>query len=335
MLENKNGESNLSLNQEKEYQENVPVYTMQKDLQNIGIPEYKNNSTQPIPAGTASTSPEKQKSSPFLSPNQSKAMENTTGSSPTKKETNWKKLILISLFVFFLLACGAGGYYFWITKQSTQNQVAPQAPTVSPEETLSLSIEKPNYLPLDIENSDSTKIKETITKYADKVSASGALTPVEFIVTDTKNNPIGFETFATKVGITFLPDLISSLNSENKFSLFIYNDNGKTRFGLVVDSKDSYKLKTALLQEELTFPKDMAPLLQNVPLDLANKAFGSGSYANTEVRYINLTSQNDLSIDYAIFQNKLVMGTTKMTIQSVMDYINSHSEASNLQTTIP
>jgi hypothetical protein len=337
MFENIKTENSSIPVQDKDYKiEDVPIYTMKKDLENAGNPDYKNAAgnaaVQPASPDSPRISLEKQKNSPFLS--QSKPPKKEGAPLGEKKEANWQKLILIGVFVFMLLTFGTGGYYFWITQFAGQNQNVPETAAVPEEETLALSIENPNYLSIDIDSPDSSKIRETIEKYAGNVSASGALTPLEFIVTDKKNNPVGFEKFASEIGINFPPDLLSSLNSENKFSLFIYNDSDKTRLGLAVDSKDDYKLKNSLFQEEANLPNDLAPLLQNISFDSAEKVFSSGSYANTEIRYTNLTSQNDLTIDYAIFKNKLVIGTTKMTIQAIMDYINNHSEVQGAEDVI-
>lgn len=337
MFGNTKTENNLIPTQDKDYKaEDVPIYTMKKDLENAVNPDYKSvagsAAVQPTSPDLPQISLEKQKNSPFLS--QNKPLGKEAAPLGEKKETNWQKLILIGVFVFILLTFGAGGYYFWITRFAGQSQNIPETATVPKEEPLALSIENPNYLSIDIDSPNSSKIKETIEKYVGKASGSGALTPLEFIVTDKKNNPVGFEKFSSAIGIDFPPDLLSGLNAENKFSLFIYNDSDKTRLGLAVDSKDDYKLKNALFQEEANLPNGLAPLLQNISYDSAGKNFSSGSYANTEIRYINLTSQNDLTVDYAIFKNKLVIGTTKMTIQAIMDYINNHSEVQGAEDVI-
>lgn len=346
----KNG--NINLTQEKDYKlEDIPIFTMKKDLKSADNPEYKSsieNSTLRVGANSfqenARPFPEKQTTSPFLTQAVPEKKEIAPKSQvqfqskiPPKadfnKDTKWKKLLFAGISIFFVLVLAAGGYYFWITQQSGQEEEnAPLTQTLPKEDALTFSIEKPNYLSVDIANSDSAKIKETLEKYADKVSLSGALAPVEFIVTDEKNNPVGFENFASKIGISFSSGVFSSLSSEKSFSLFIYNDNDKARFGLAIDSKDDYKLQQAIFQEEPDLPNDLGPLLRNLPYSATGKSFSTGSYAGTEIRYTNLTTPNDLSIDYAIFDNKLVIGTTKMTIQSVMDYISSHSKVKGAET---
>lgn len=352
MFGNKPEENNLNLTREKDYGlDEVPIFTMKNDLKSIEDSKYKdfagNNSMQMQPSRPQNDIrffSEKQKTSPFLSQAIPEKKETAPKSQvqfqskvPSKaepnKDTKWQKLLFMGISIFFILVLSAGGYYFWITKQSAKEENAPLTQIPPKENTVTFSIEKPNYLSVDINNFDNAKIKETLEKYADKVSLSGVLTPVEFIITDEKNNPVSFEDFSSKIGISFSPGVFSGLSSEKSFSLFIYNDNDKARFGLAIDSKDDYKLQEAIFQEELDLPGDLNPLLRNISYDTTGKIFSTGSYAGTEIRYLNLTTPDDLSIDYSIFNNKLIIGTTKMTIQSIMDYISSHSEAKGAEIT--
>jgi hypothetical protein len=325
--------------------ENLPIFTMKSDLADANNPKSKNIPVSPsVEQARAQIktpqAPEKQSSSPFL--NQGASTANTTVEKRTavpvqqaKKEPNWEKLILAGIVCFLLLAFGAGGYYYWISKKNNQSEeIIETPPPIAQEETITFSIEKPNYLPIDIANSDSEKIKGLLSKYKDKVSASKALAPVEFIVTDSKNNPVNFATFASKLGINFSQDIISSLNADDKFSLFIYNDKESTRLGLTITSADDYKLKKAIFQEEASITKEAEPLFLGISYDLGSKSFASSSYNGTEIRYINLSADSELSIDYTIFQNKLVIGTTKTTLRSIMDYIKNHSQINSSSTTL-
>jgi len=329
--ENENNQKNLNLSQDKDYiVENIPVFSMKKDLENIDNPSYTNHSAAEISDTAQKNSEvlsEKEKKSPFLS----QPAYQDISVEKTQKKTNWQLLILLSIFIFLFLASGAIIYYYSITKNSDKD-TSISSETVPPkEEAIVFSIEKPNYLPMDIANSDSENARQAINKYAEKVLASGSLAPAEFIVTDLKNNPIGFGEFASKIGISFSPELLSNLETENKFSLFIYNSSNRARLGLVIDSKDDYKLKASIFQEESDLPEKLKPLLQNISFTTEKKSFSSGSYANTEIRYINLISPEDLTVDYTIYKNKLIIGTTKMTIQSIMDYIDNRPETKGVQ----
>jgi hypothetical protein len=344
--ESEDAKADDNLKYSQEIVENVPVFSMKSDLaamNNPGGSALPKNSAQPqnyMPVSIPKIS-DKQKNSPFLNPTPQKNSENAKipPVQQIKSEARWEKLILIGVSIFLLLACGAGGYYYWITKQTGQGKKIVDLPPEPKEETVSFSIEKPNYLPIDLANSDSSKIKETLKKYVDKVSSSKAITPVEFIITDLKNNPASFPSFASQIGINFSSDLISSLSANDRFSLFIYNDNGNTRLGIAVNSVDDYKLKKSIYQEEVTLAKEIEPLFLDLPYDTGNKTFGSSSYSGTEIRYVNLNTSNEITVDYTIFQNELIIGTTKMTLRSIMDYTKNHSQAkvpsSSTETTNP
>jgi len=329
----------------QEIAESIPVFTMKGDLVEVSKPDFNDSQnkidSQPIPVQIKETkTPEKQSSSPFLSQTIPLEVKKETNK-PVQKKANWEKLILIGIVCFLLLAFGAGGYYYWITKEQKQKEELIELPPPVIEKPITFSIENPNYLAIDIDNSDITKIKEIIKKYVDKVAESGSLTPIEFVVTDLKNNPVNFSLFASKMEINFSQELISNLNNETKFSLFIYNDNQKTRLGLVVDSIDDYKLKKALFQEEADIVKEIEPLFLDISYDSEIKSFSSSSYDNMEIRYNNLTPFGELTVDYTIFQNKLVIGTTKLTIRAIMDRIknnspiNSSTDSINVSNTAP
>lgn len=331
-LSAKNKEENkLKIGQE--LVENMPIFTMKSDLENLsqsGVDLKDNSNFKQIHPKKTIKNIEKKSSSPFLSqiPIEKNEKDIPQKQQQIKKETKWEKIIIIGIICFSLLASGAGGYYYWISKQDSSNEITDKNTTETPkpieEEAVSFSIEKPNYLPIDVDLSNETDIKETLKKYVKKVSASKTLAPVEFIVTDLKNNPVSFALFSSKLGINFSQDLLSSLNSEEKFSLFIYNDKENTRLGLAIDSKDDYKLKKSISQEEINIKNELEPLFLDVPYNSEINLFSSSSYNGTEIRYLNLISSNELTVDYTIFQNKLIIGTTKTTLRSIMDYIKNH-----------
>lgn len=336
----KNKEENkLKIGQE--LVENLPIFTMKNDLESVNgssPKEIKNNSNfkQAYPVKKQKI-PEKQNSSPFL--NQTSQIKDEKKEIPQqpqqmKKEVKWEKIIMAGIICFLLLAFGAGGYYYWISKQNDPEKITNENESENPKpfetENISFSIEKPNYLSIDIVSMSEVEIKETLKKYAKRVADSKALTPIEFIVTDSKNDPINFALFTSKSGISFSQDLLSSLNAEEKFSLFIYNDKLNTRLGFAINSMDDYKLKKSISQEEANMTKEIEPLFLDIPHNLESNTFSSSSYNGTEIRFLNLTPSNELTVDYAIFQNKLVVGTTKMTLRSIMDYIKNHSQTKTL-----
>ena len=77
-----------------------------------------------------------------------------------------------------------------------------------------------------------------------------------------------------------------------------------------------------MFNEEPNLVSEISPLFLDTSFT-APKAvsFNSSNYANTQIYYLNLaTMQNQpLSIDYTIFNKKLIIGTSKMTLRSILD----------------
>lgn len=263
----------------------------------------------------------------------------TDQESPSQKSS--KKPFILVFSVLIIIVIAAGGYYFWSTRQQNTQDVVidntPEEPTPEPvpepipepEPAITFSTDKPNYLSIDSTQKNNTEIKGTLKNYTDKVSKSGATTPVEFIVTDTQNNPLLFSSFAGSLGLKLSPSVMTSL--AETFSLFIYNDNAVTRLGLAIDLKNQPDLKSTnkpqsdlknmLALEEKNLATELSPIFIPENYTLVPKTFASSTYNGQNIRYLNIISPEDLSVDYAIGHNKLLIGTTKMTIRAIIDKI--------------
>ncbi|HPN96358.1 MAG TPA: hypothetical protein PLK35_01190 [Candidatus Moranbacteria bacterium] len=328
----KNNQINLSENKDVKVSD-ISVHTMKKDLENINNPEYFVDSPLPkkeAPVATIQISSEKQGTSPFLSQESKKIAENKEVTVKKKSADhhglNWGKISMIAVSIFIIFMAAGGGYYYWLTRQNSKTEIV-EAPPVIPEPTPEISTKNPNYLNIDIDTWDSARIKEEIKIYANKPLTSDS--PAEFVVADLQNNPIAFEKFAQKIGFNFSPQIFSSL--AEKFSLFVYSDNGKTRLGISINIKDAENaitLKDNLTKEETTLDAELEPLFittSQYQIDKV-KTFSDSQYGGADIRYKNIISPEELSVDYAIFQNKLVIGTTKMTERAIIDYVSSHPD---------
>lgn len=359
--QNQTPDGKLNFNQERDLKlEDIPIHTMKNDLENANNPNYLNSGeiafsekqSQPIPVS-------RQQTSPFLNPSSAPIQEKpvATGASSQNKPTvstqpaspsKIGKIITTAIIIFIVLLSGFGGYYFWITKYAAEEQaVVETQPEIEQTETptqeeqpaetttpaiADFSTDKPNYLNLDTENPSAASVKDQVTSYAQKVAASQIATPVEFIVADKNNNPLTFSQFFSSFGIN-LPDSISS-NLNDPFSLFIYNTTAGPRLGMSIGSKNDTSLKTGLLAEEKNFPKDIEPMFLGATYSTApTDTFKDSSYSGSDIRFMNLTSTQELSIDYSVSKNKLIIGTTKMTLRSVIDYISANSISISTGTT--
>ncbi len=163
-------------------------------------------------------------------------------------------------------------------------------------------------------------MKKIIQSYAEKVSQSGITKSVEFVVVDKQNNPLSFQKFAQKMGLTLPSTILMQLKPE--FSLFIYNDSGKVRLGLAIKIQNNRQIKKSFLNEEEKLPQDLQSLFLTTQYTLKKKSFfHNGQYKDINIRYNNIISPKVLSIDYAITQNNLVIGTTKETTRAILDLL--------------
>lgn len=340
--------------------EKAPIYTMRKDLEKAKNPQILLK--EEYESSNSSRSFDKnKKSSPFFgSQQQVMPIEKTAPISPTRplvtrevpvsvnsigtfpgqrsinqrealkfNETSgktrvaWKKIVLIALFLFILLSIGFGGYYFWITRSGDLSNISISgflSKNTPSEKILPLSTKTPNYLNIDIEKTDKNELKTLADKYSKEMTGNGIVSPVEFIVSDLKNNPIDFSVFSKKIGLSLSQEIISKL--DKNFSLFLYNDTDKPRLGLVITTEEGEKLRAALAQEEANLPEELQDIFL-APYSLEAKTFKTSSYNGIAIRYLNIVSPEEISIDYTVSGNQLIIGTTKMTLRSIIDYMNS------------
>lgn len=335
--------------------EDIPVHTMQEDLAEINNPGSTKTSPQKIepvaqrkPINQENFSAA-QKSSPFLNATpeikkseppkpgdikinsvqttQSQATarpQAPTAATNSPKSENKRPFIMVAAGLIIILVAGSG-YLFWITRQPKVTEIVEVTPIIEttpepdpePVKAETFSTDKANYLIMDLSNAETAK--STLQSYADKVAGTSITSPVEFIITDAQNNPILFSEFAIKTGLTFSKPLMANL--KESFSLFIYKDGPLTRIGLSLSSKSATKLKALLSAEEKNLAKELEPVLLSSNYTLEIKSYGSSTYQDLAIRYANITSPEDLSIDYAISSDKLLIGTTKMTLRSIIDYL--------------
>ncbi|MDP1833812.1 MAG: hypothetical protein Q8L11_02675 [Candidatus Moranbacteria bacterium] len=338
--------------------EDVPIHTMAQDLYEIEHPNEKKDIAQEIPVKTviAQSLTEKQKTSPFLNPIKETTPEKITPQAKTETAPELFKIdsqkntepaskngaLAILASILILTIVGAGVYYFLsIQKKNIEPAVvvspepaAPepaveQVPAPAPESAPELSTTNPNYLPIDIENSDSNTLKNTLDEYAQKVQSSAIPTSVEFLIVDQKNNPITFDVFAKKLGLALSPIVMQNIGAD--FSLFFYNDHSNMRLGLAIDSKNNALLKTSLSKEEKSLAQELQPLILPTGYEFNPATFGSGDYNGVAIKYLNASGIANLSVDYAISGKKLIIGTSKMTARAIIDYTLATEESSTAE----
>ncbi len=273
----------------------------------------------------------------FLSRQEKHLTEKTSSAKPNfglsqqpRSGLRWNKILVISAIFIAFLSLAAGGYYFWITRKT--QIIVPVPESINPESEKPVvvepagekfSLENPNYLSIDVENSTSETIKQLLIKTGLEIMEEKIASPVEFVITDANNNPMAFPIFSILFGLKLSP-VTDSLNEE--FSLILYPDENNIRLGLIIDLKDKQKASASIKIKEKTLSGDLSLLLLNAATSKTGKSFNDGAYKNIPIRYVNLDDENkgSLSIDYAFTENKLILATSKSAIRVILDKIGQN-----------
>lgn len=246
-------------------------------------------------------------------------------------ENTGKNIGLIVMFIVLILILVGGGWFYFsttrntevtttTTPQPTQNTSNTTTTTPQGKPVQTFSAATPNYLPIDTQNATQSDIKTLLTKTAAQADELHSAKPIEFFITDTNNNPVSFETFAKISGIQISPEIQSLLG--NNFSLFVFSDINTPFLGIAIDTKDNdAKIKEALMKNESSLISWFKPLMINTTSFPEHPIFSDAAYLNTNIRFFNIDTINRSSFDYAVYKKKLIIGTSKTTIRSIIDKI--------------
>jgi hypothetical protein len=339
--------------------ENAPIFSMKNDLELINNPKVLHQKSAPLPIsskpphtsspkinpfptinnpflGTTDSTPassdSQKKPTPVLSPNKQLLKKEASNS---LEKFDLKKVFVFSTILLSLIALGIGSYYFWLVRGekpeviSEEPETIPSIPTPIKEPPLPTAIVEPaikteeakeNTLVLDLENSDLVKIKIALKNQIEKLPKDLSGKPIEFKLRDSQNNLINFSSFAKKSGLLFSQNLSAYLGES--FSLFAFNDGPNLGTGLIVESKNDLILAQELLKEEPYLPNNLNVLfLFDVPQKTKSTSFSNFVYKDITLRFFNLISQEELSIDYAVAKNKLIIGTTRNTFTALYNWL--------------
>lgn len=261
------------------------------------------------------------------------------------------KIIIITIAVFFVIAAGFGLYYFLVTKNQEQTlpiveeEVLPETLPAEPaipqqqEEPVAIpekkySTKNPNYLSIDIASLNNEEIKNIVISATKELPVLETASLYEFVIVDANNNPIAFPIFATAAKLNLSATILEDLSE--KFSLFAYSDKGIVKLSLVANIKEKKELSPKLLSQEKTLPSNLSFLfLDPLPNTIVENVFRSGVYKNASTRFINISNQPAMSIDYSIFNGQLVIGTSKDVFRATIDNLISNSSSASTTETLP
>lgn len=238
------------------------------------------------------------------------------------------KILLLLIAVLALALAGGGFYYYWfyIKNNSSANAPAPAAqPAPAPAQTastVSYDSQNKNLRQLIVDTSqDSTEIKSAVAKFVAEFAASASendLVEVKFLEKD--NQPIGKKDFFAGFGAT-IPDAVLMKLSED-YSLFAQKKGSAAKLGLVFKTVTSADLASEMKNWEPKITTDLASIYLGQTLSPAAGTFNSAKYKNADIRYFNFSSPADTSLDYSVISSFLIIGSSKDSMRSILDYMS-------------
>ncbi len=258
------------------------------------------------------------------------------------KNNNLKKIFLMLVFALIIAIFAAGGYYFWLTRsgknevsnvsQSREDESGKQS---VPEENMveietpknKFSNDKPNYLRMDIENTDAKKIKQLLEQTAEDIKKENISMPIEFHVVDSNNNKVPFLVFALLANIQLPKTIFEQL--DDTFSLYCHIDKNRSRLGVSITVKDKPKISSILKKEEANLHKYFQPIILAEIKNVNPVVYKDNQYNNHTIRYLNLDESNagDVALDYVLAGQQLIIGTSKNSMWAILDKVNENAKS--------
>ncbi len=267
-----------------------------------------------------------------------------------------KKIALVGLASLAVLILIIGGFWYFLKQPSS-----PQASrTPSPKPSLSAS-PTATPTPAALFQYDSQKIfvlptgqekktfQETIAQLAQTDEPTENL--IYLLFKDSSGQFPSLIKIASSTGIdlfdlptqTSAGPLKNQLNL-NRFSFFVYSQNSASstpftasansgRWGLVIETKNIAStsiedLTKSLKDLEQLMPTGLKILLPDLKNGLpANPIFLDNNYRNAAIRYLNLP-KSDLTLDWTIFNDKLILATSKASMYAMIDRLIAPTQTS-------
>jgi len=120
--------------------------------------------------------------------------------------------------------------------------------------------------------------------------------------------------------------VVDDLGGSN-YTFFSYNQTEGKRLGLVIKIAEGIDLSADLKEWEVSIPErvnEFSVYLGDEILLATTEEFQDNIYNNIPIRYFNLPDP-DLSVDYAIIGDKLIITTSKDSMYAVIDALLSTS----------
>lgn len=232
----------------------------------------------------------------------------------------------IGTAILFVLMAGTGYLFFGSGGKSPESGdfsadvigQAPEMPEDATRKAAPFSEDSPNYLSFDTETVSPSDIRKTLFQAADRIKEAGISGPIEFLVTDQNNNPLAFSRFAFLLKLDMDSDLLALV--DESFSLYEYDDTGSVRLGLMLTFIDAPAAAVLIEKIESQLPYAFRALILEPDVAVGKKIpFRSTNYNRFPVRFANIDSARNVSLDYSLDNGRLFIGMSKNTLRAILD----------------
>ncbi|MFC1644817.1 hypothetical protein ACFL08_02225 [Patescibacteria group bacterium] len=239
------------------------------------------------------------------------------------------KIIGVLVVLLIAAALAGGGYYYFYIYQPSQivdDSVADeQVPVledtgeiVEDAEMVEYVLNMPNYLVVDTESKTKSDLYLKMGSILQELPAL-EIEVYEFILTNDNYAQIDYDSFADFTGLDLGPQI--SVNLGNEFSVFLDGGNNRLGMAIAIDASKKDALIKELSANEAYLLKNTQALFMDQFIPSQDKSFEDSSYDDINIRYVNFDQRENTSIDYAIVDEYLVIGTSKQTMRSMVDKI--------------
>lgn len=233
-----------------------------------------------------------------------------------KRSVGLPKLIALALIVILILG-GLGGFLYWrnysVEVEEPTEPTEPTEPDI-PQSLIPTSGTELIVLEAGYKDAFIQELKLILAKEKEE----GALDSILIKITSqTEIRYASLSDFISFLGINLPTEIIQS-----NYTFFSYRQPEGARLGLVIQLKEGADLSETLNLWETNIQEDLKALFiglneQDV-LTAATEEFQDNTYNEIAIRYLNFPS-SDLSIDYAVVDDKLIIATSKESMYAAID----------------
>jgi hypothetical protein len=115
-------------------------------------------------------------------------------------------------------------------------------------------------------------------------------------------------------------------NFQDEFLVYVFSEGEGVRLGINILPKDAIKAFADMKIDEKLLVNGLTPFFLGEVAKGQTPSFQESQYGGKVIRYINLNEQKNLSIDYFVSQNRLIIATSWGVAKSIIDKGSSLNE---------